>query len=169
MSEFEFKCNFCEEIHTGIPTFGTNFPITVAQIPEEERESRVKLGSDDCVIDEEQFYIRGCVEILVHGYDDPFVLDSWVSLSRENYLIWVEYFEKEKRSHIGPFFGWFCNDFIQYEQSYVNLKTQVHIRDNGIRPYIELEPSDHSLALEQRQGISKARLIEIYESVMHGK
>ena len=49
----------------------------------------------------------------------------------------------------------------------MNLKTRVHLRDQGIRPFIELEPTDHPLAVEQRQGISVARVAEIYAMLMH--
>ena len=169
MTEFEFKCNCCGEIHKGIPTFGADYPITVLHIPEEEREARVELGSDDCVIDGKEFYIRGCIEIPVHGYSEPFIWGSWVSLSEESYLTFVEYFQKGKRSHIAPFFGWHCSDFIVYEEQCTSLKTHVHLRDDGIRPLIELEPTGHPLAVEQQNGISKERLIEIYEAMMHGK
>ncbi|TLM76691.1 DUF2199 domain-containing protein [Microbulbifer harenosus] len=169
MSDFKFKCNCCGEIHEGIPSFGADYPITVLQIPESEREERVDLGSDDCVIDEKDFYIRGCIEIPVQGYEEPFVWGAWVSLSEESFLKYVEYFGKEKRSHVGPFFGWLCSDYIVYPEQCLNLKTRVHLRDNGIRPFIELEPTEHLLAVEQNRGISKERLIEIYETTMHGK
>lgn len=169
MSEFEFRCSSCGEVHKGIPTFSADYPITVLHVPEEERDKRVDLGSDDCVIDEKEFYIRGCIEIPVHGYEEPFVWGTWVSLSKECFLQFLECFGQEKRSHIGPFFGWHCGDFIVYDQACTNLKTKVHLRDNGIRPYIELEPTDHPLAIEQRGGISIGRLVEIYEAMMHGK
>jgi hypothetical protein len=49
------------------------------------------------------------------------------------------------------------------------LKTKVHLRDKGIRPYIELEPTDHPLAIEQQEGITKERIAEIYTIMMHEK
>jgi hypothetical protein len=49
----------------------------------------------------------------------------------------------------------------------VGLKTMVHLRDNGIRPYIELEPTVHPLAIEQRAGITVERVAEIYSLMMH--
>jgi len=168
MNEFEFKCTSCGEIHKGIPTFGADFPTTVLGVPEDERDTRVDLGTDDCVIDGKEFYVRGCIEIPVNGYDDPFIWGTWVSLSEESFLKFVKYFEKEKRSHVGPFFGWHCGDFKVYEESCINLKTHVHLRDGGLRPSIELESTSHQLAIEQRNGISKERLIEIYETMMHG-
>jgi len=41
-----------------------------------------------------------------------------------------------------------------YARSTVNLKTMVHARAVGLRPWLELEPTDHPLAVEQRTGIS---------------
>jgi hypothetical protein len=35
----------------------------------------------------------------------------------------------------------------------------------GTRPHIELEPTDHPLAVEQRRGITVARVIEIAEAM----
>jgi hypothetical protein len=48
------------------------------------------------------------------------------------------------------------------------VKTKVHLRNGGARPWIELEPTDHPLAVEQREGISAARVAEIYAYHEHG-
>jgi hypothetical protein len=50
----------------------------------------------------------------------------------------------------------------------MNFKTRVHLRDNGVRPYIELEPTNHPLAVEQREGIAVERVAAIYASMAHG-
>ncbi len=81
---------------------------------------------------------------------------------------WLKCYKSEKRSHIGPFFGW-LNAWLTPYPDTVNLKTMVHLRDNGIRPLIELEPTDHPLAVEQREGITVERLAEIYSLIMHPK
>ena len=169
MKEFQFKCSCCDEVHKGIPSFGWDYPIQLLDVPENERSSRVDMGSDDCVIDEKWFYIRGCIEIPVHGYSDPFIWGAWVSLSKQNFAAWIKCFGKNQRSHIGPFFGWLSADFSPYPQTCVNLKTKVHIRDNGIRPFIELEPTKHPLSIEQQNGITPERLAQIYETMAHPK
>jgi hypothetical protein len=46
------------------------------------------------------------------------------------------------------------------------LKTHVHSRV-GMRPCIELEPTNHPLAVEQRVGISGERVREIAELFEH--
>lgn len=165
---FEFKCASCQEIHRGIPTFATEYPDYLAGMSEAQKEKLVKLGSDDCVINNEIFFVRGCIELPVHGYpDEPLVWGVWVSLSAKSYQEWLGCFEQEQRAHIGPFFGWLSVDLWPYPESCLNLKTMVHLRDNGIRPYIELEPTNHLLAVEQRQGISPERVAELFDMIMH--
>jgi hypothetical protein len=59
-----------------------------------------------------------------------------------------------------PKFGWLCNKISIYRDT-LHLKTNLHLRGGNKRPSIELEPIDHPLAIEQRQGISIARVEEI--------
>jgi hypothetical protein len=163
---FTFKCSSCDETHVGMPTFGADRPLSYFAVPESERESRCDVGSDDCVIDSESFFVRGCIEIPVLGYPDPFVWGVWVSLSKDSFDNWVGVFSQCQRSHVGPFFGW-LNAWLKPYPDTVNLKTRVHLRNNGTRPLIELEPTDHPLAVEQRTGISVKRVAEIYSIMMH--
>jgi hypothetical protein len=165
-AEFEFTCTKCGKVHRGTPTFGADAPLNYYAVPEPEREKRCSLGTDDCVIDEKWFYVRGCLEIAVHGAHDPFVWGVWVSLSKQSFEKWAACFGDSKRSHVGPFFGWLVAWLKPYPDT-MNLKTRVHLRDDGIRPLIELEPTDHPLAVEQRQGITVERLGEIYAIMTH--
>jgi hypothetical protein len=151
-----------------MPTFGFEFPIHYMDVPESERDERVFLTSDTCVIDDEHFFVRGCLEIPVVGCAEPFIWGVWVSLSEENFFHFQELLNVDKRSHHGPFFGWLCSPPLPYPDS-LNLKTHVHLRDHGIRPSIELEPTEHPLAVEQRDGITMERVVEIYEMMVHGK
>lgn len=154
-------------MHEGMPTFGAAAPVSYYAIPEAERAQRTSLGSDECVIDKEHFFVRGCIEIHVHGQDAPFVWGVWVSLSRDNFIEWLRAYDLAERSHIGPFFGW-LNAWLKPYPDTMNLKTMVHLRDHGTRPFIELEPTDHPLAVEQRIGIDEQRVAAIYEMMMHG-
>ncbi len=144
-----------------MPTFGVDAPLYYYSIPERERASRCSLGTDDCVIDEKWFFVRGCIEIHVHGESESFSWGVWVSLSKPSFLEFLRVYEQPKRSHVGPFFGWLSAALPLYPTT-ENLKTRLHLRDNLIRPYIELEPTDHPLAIEQREGISVDRVAEIY-------
>ena len=155
-----FKCTSCNQWHEGMPTFGAEAPLHYYGIPAEERARRCSLDADTCIVDDEFFFVRGCLDIPVIGEQEQFSWGVWVSLSKANFDKFNECFDQSMRSHIGPFFGWLSAALPLYPDT-VNLKTRAHLRDNGIRPYIEVEPTDHPLAVEQRSGISVARVAEI--------
>jgi len=163
---FEFTCSSCGEVHRGMPAFGNSAPLSYFVIPQEERNSRCKLTENDCVIDGDSYFIQGCIEIPVHGETEPFSWGVWVSLSETSYQQWLKCFRLNKRSNIKPFFGWLDAWLKPYPDT-MDLKTRVHLRDGGIRPFIELEPTDHPLAVEQREGISIQRVTELYIKMFH--
>jgi hypothetical protein len=163
---FRFKCAGCEEWHEGMPSFGADAPLYYYSIPEAERASRCDLTPDTCVVDDSSFFVRGCIEIPVHGAAEPFIWGVWVSLSQEHFETFKVLLDQPSRAGHGPYFGW-LSAWLQTYPDTENLKTRVHLRDDGIRPYIELEPTDHPLALEQREGISVERVAELYTAYMH--
>lgn len=165
-SSFRYICSTCDQIHEGIPSFGADFPLSYYEIPDDERSKRCKTSTDDCIIDDAWFFVRGCIELPVLGHSDPFIWGVWCSLSQENFLEWRRYYTSKQRSHVGPFFGWLNAAITGYPDT-INLKTMVHLRDNGLRPFIELEPTDHPLAIEQRDGISTERVIELSDPYLH--
>ncbi len=66
-----------------------------------------------------------------------------------------------------PYFGWLSTTLPLYPQATLNLKTHVHSRPPGRRFLLELEPTAHPLAVEQRDGITLDRVREIAESLLH--
>lgn len=165
---FRFTCKSCGEIHEGVPTFGADEPLLVHLMPASKRAGHVRLGSDDCVIDDERFLIRGCLEIRVEGETDPFVWGVWVDINREDFGEWKNTFRTHKRSGIGPFAAYLGNALPTYPDTF-NLHVVAHLRDDGVRPLIEVLPCENPLYEEQRGGISRARLAEVYEKVIHGE
>lgn len=164
---FRFHCKGCDQVHEGVPTFGYVRPAIADWIPEDQREHRVSLGSDDCVIDEERFLIRGCLEIPVQGETDPFIWGVWVDISNSDFQRWLACFDNERRAHVGPFAGYLGSALPCYPDTF-NHRVVVHLRDKGTRPLVEVAASDHPLHREQCKGITHQRLQEIYELVMHG-
>jgi hypothetical protein len=164
---FQFRCSCCDEIHEGVPTFGFDAPAIADWIPPAEREKRVELGTDDCVVDGERFLVRGCLEIAVQGEQDPFIWGVWVDLSKRDFEQWAEAFPLDERKHIGPFAGFLGSRLPCYPDTF-NHHVVMHLRDKGTRPFVEVTRSDHPLHIEQCGGITHDRLVDIYETVMHG-
>ncbi|WP_037573880.1 DUF2199 domain-containing protein [Phaeacidiphilus oryzae] len=125
------------------------------------------LSSDQCVIEAQHFFVKGMIEIPVIGSDQVFSWGVWVSLSRDNFARALNVWETPGRESEPPYFGWLTTSLSIYSPSTLNLKTNLHTRKVGQRPFVELEPTDHPLAVEQRTGITLDRVREIAESVLH--
>lgn len=163
-----FTCRSCGQFHAELPMdFGADAPVAYYGVPENERQARCDLSSDLCVIDKEHFFIRGCLEIQVVDGPRPFAWGVWTSLSKENFKRTVQMWETSGRENEPPYFGWLCTALPLYPTT-LNLKTHVHTRPLGERPLVELEPTDHPLAVEQRNGITMDRVREIAENLLHG-
>ena len=57
-----FRCPTCGDLHEGLPHISVDKPDHWWDVPEEEREHRIQLTSDTCIIDDEDFFIRGVIE-----------------------------------------------------------------------------------------------------------
>ena len=130
------------------------------------RKDRGELSSDQCVIDDEHFFVRGLVEIPVVDGEGPFAWGVWVSLSRANFERSAALWHDPNRINEPAYFGWLCNSIPGYPET-LHLKTAVHTRELGLRPLIELEATDHPLSVEQREGITVAKLRSIAEQMHH--
>jgi hypothetical protein len=126
------------------------------------------LSSDQCIIDDQHFFIVGNLEIPIIGAEDRFSWDVWVSLSAQNFRRALEMWSNPKRVSEPAYFGWLSTSLPGYPDT-LSIKTMVHTREVGRRPFVEVEPDGHPLALEQRNGISRERIEEIAALVLHGK
>ncbi|HXJ87185.1 MAG TPA: DUF2199 domain-containing protein [Candidatus Binatia bacterium] len=159
-----WQCSRCGKEHTETPqSFAFDAPWPWHITPKSKRQPHCALTSEYCILFNEDFFVRGCLEIPIVDNNEPFIWGIWVSLSREHF--------EQHRSHPDPvddeepYFGWLCSRIQMYPDTLL-LKTHVH-RRQGRRPFIELEPSDHPLAIEQRTGITRERAREIAELYEH--
>ena len=171
-----YTCNTCGQYHDGLPfSYGSLAPDIVLSMNEKEQRKRVFLSTDQCEVkgqklfDEKHYFILGNIDIPIIGAEEIFRWSVWVSLSKTNYERTCKLWDTEGREKEPPYFGWLCTSLPVYDPSTINLKTHVHTNPVGVRPFIELEPTDHPLAVEQRNGITLARVQEIAEIILHGK
>ena len=163
-----YRCNTCGELHEGLPfTWGSEAPAPYYDIPEDEREERVAISSDQCIIDDEQFYILGRIEIPVLESDNCFYWLAWISLSEEDFERASALWETRGRENEPPYSGELKSKLPCYSTPTVNLAAKLHTQPIGDRPRVELEPTEHPLFIEQRNGITIRRVQEIAEECMH--
>jgi hypothetical protein len=124
------------------------------------------LSEDFCVLNNEHHFVRCILELPILGADtECFAFGTWSTLSKKNFALYTKTFDSGNQGELGPWFGWFSNRLRGYPDTF-NLKCQVHLRSGRVRPHIQLEPFDHPLVREQRDGITFDRLLEIYG--LHG-
>ncbi|MGH9759625.1 MAG: DUF2199 domain-containing protein [Blastocatellia bacterium] len=163
-----YFCSSCGEFHDDLPlSYGADAPYWYDVLAPEERDARAAISSDECVIDDKHFFIRGLVEIPIVGSAEKFSWGVWVSLSESNFDRACELWNDPARVFEPAFFGWLSTNLPGYPQT-LNLKALTHSQAVGQRPLIELEPTDHPLSVEQRNGITMDRVKEIAEMMLQG-
>ena len=155
-----YVCATCGAFHAELPLcYGTPAPDLWETLSAAEQG---ELTPDLCSIDHASFFVRGHLEIPIQGTDELFIYAVWVSLSETNFARTRALWNDTARAQEPPYFGWLSTSLPGYPET-LNLKTLVHTRAVGQVPRIELEPTDHPLAVEQREGITWEGIREIAE------
>jgi hypothetical protein len=124
------------------------------------------LSEDFCVLRGEHFFVRAVLELPIQGSGGrQFGFGIWATLSSQNFVRYVETFDSGEQDDLGPWFGWFSNRLKGYLDT-LNLKCQVYPVSGRQRPRVLLESTDHPLAVEQKNGITFDRVLELY--ALHG-
>jgi len=165
-----FSCKTCGQEHSiDDVSFGSDAPLQWGLLTDEERAQSM-LSGEQCEIerrDGDSFYIRACLEIPIRGTDRIFTWGVWCSLSEKSYVEVSEHWEDPARPNLGPYFGWLSSIIPGYPDT-AYLKTHVHQREVGVRPSVELEPTNHPLSLDQRHGVDSQWLQALVTGLLHG-
>ena len=161
-----WMCRICGEEHGDVPNcFGMEAPWR-SLVPEADFEARVQLTSDQCVVDEKIFFIRGHINIPIHGLEKGLSFSVWSSLSEQSFVHMGDRWNAPDRGLDEPYFGWLSNSIPVYPDT-LNLKLSVQSREPGLTPIFTVERTDHQLSLDQENGISVQRWHEIAHELMH--
>lgn len=161
-----WMCGICREIEGEAPLcFGAEAPWR-EMVPESQFAQRVDLTRDQCVVDEQAFFIRGHLEVPVHGLAEPLAFSVWSSLSERSFLHMSERWDCADRADDPPYFGWLSTDIPAYPET-INLKLSVQQRRPGLVPLFVLQQNDHPLSVDQREGISQVRWHQLAHLLLH--
>jgi hypothetical protein len=168
MEVLRFKCSQCDELHEGLPDLVFAAPVYYDQIPVPERAERARLTSELCVIDDRHFFVRAALPIPIRDAKATFSWGVWVSLSERSFARYVELQGSAPAAGGDPCFGWLSNQLPRYPDT-LSLKAHLHLQPDGRRGLLELEPTDHPLAVHQRDGIKLLDLLAIVEGELHAR
>lgn len=149
-----------------MPDVSIAAPLPWLEISESERSTRGELTTEYCTIDGEQFYVRAVLELPIAEADRTFAYGVWVSLSAKSFERFMALRERDPEPDETHWFGWLSVRLGGYPDTFC-LKTHVFPQPSPARPKVELEPTDHPLALEQRVGVRMARVKDIVELALH--
>jgi hypothetical protein len=166
MSNFSFKCSNCDKTHEGVPSFNLEVPIYYYSIPEEQRDERMKLTSETCILDNEHFFAKGIIEIPIKDKKEGITFCVWVSLSESNFKLFQESLNSKEASNYPQMFGWFSSNVDTFGDC-INLKTNMVFRDNHLRPLIDIEPTNHPLSVACNNGFSQENAQKLIEYYLH--
>lgn len=151
-----WNCKICGVEHDDVPEcFGVEAPWR-GFVADDEFEHRVELTDDQCVVDGSTFFIRGQIEIPIHGHPNPLAFSVWSSLSEASFWRMGERWDKPDRDADPPYFGWLCSQIWVYPDT-LHLKLSVRSRPPGLTPLFDILDEDHLLEIDQRDGISVMR------------
>ena len=160
-------CSVCGETHQGLIDLACGNPAQWPGIEDKAPNSALDLdgnflSEDFCVLEGQYFFVRAVLELPIRGSGGQlFGLGAWATLWREDFVRYVAAFDSGEQDELGPWFGRFSNRLEGYPDT-LNLKCKVHPVSGRQRPRISLEPTPHTLAVDQQSGITFDRLLEIY-------
>jgi hypothetical protein len=171
LKQRQWRCSRCEELHEGLIEFGASVPDHWRGSDELSPNSAVAtsenfVSEDLCVIDNKDFFVRCILRLpLLRSGGDYYAYGVWSTLSKKNFMTYVEHFDSGTYDDAG-WFGWFATGLPGYPETR-GLKCNVIPQPGRQRPLIELQETDHPLYREQRDGIGYDRLLEIYALYGH--
>lgn len=168
MVEPAFLCRTCGQTHEGTPlSFAADFPDMYANMSESDRGARALISSDQCIVDETWFFIRGCLEIPVLYSSEVFLWGLWATVKEEVFNELSESWEEEGReTRRGPFNARLANSLSVYPET-LNVKLRIVIQPVGTRPLFIVEEEQHPLATAQQHGISRLEAMELSATLLH--
>ena len=159
-----FVCRTCGKEHPGLPTdWGFVLPDEVYALSYIEKYSRARHNNDLCTLDERRLFIRAMLLIPRHGQDEAFGWGIWAEVAKSDHDLYVANFNLDA-SALAPFPGRIANSIPGYADT-IGQTVIVHPGKADRRPLLRcLDDSSHSLAVEQRQGMSVDRHHDLLEA-----
>ncbi|MET0550661.1 MAG: DUF2199 domain-containing protein [Xanthomonas sp.] len=169
MTEHDFVCASCGQVHPGLPTdWAFGLPDEVFALPYLDRYRRVRSNTDLCTLDDRRFFIRGVLKIPFTYRDDAFAWGVWAEVSKEDHDLYVDHFSDAQVQ--GHRFSGVLANAIPCLNDAVGLPFSVELQDPRNRPAFAFPPSaEHALAMDQRTGIDEAQHHRILELCGHFK
>lgn len=125
------------------------------------QSARSVLGSDQCVIEEEQWFLRGLLSIPVADGEEDLVYGVWLSVTEGTFDRAVELWENPGRVRDPAYPGWLANDVPGYDPPTTGLLARLQNQPVGKRPLVQLHAIEHPLVIDAENGVTAERAAQL--------
>lgn len=146
-------------------TFGNDFPDYAYSVPPDEREKRIEIEESLCVVDGGHFFHRGRLTIPINNHDQDLIFNVWTSISESNFWKRNDLWNDPDRIKEEPYFGWLQTTVPTYGDT-LNIKTIAIENEVGFIPTIRMIEEGHQLTIDQENGISFDKALEIVDIIL---
>lgn len=163
-------CGCCGEELTGLPLdVSIGYPDRIMILSDEDKTKYVAKPCQSLMSwRNKEFFVRGIIELPILETEDKFCYGAWVQVSKKDYKKFLKAWVKSKRNdetvdeHIYGFLACMMPPNL-YPDAY-GLNSVICDRPDKAAGIV-LEPTEHPLALEQRQGITMDRVHEMVRTL----
>jgi hypothetical protein len=164
-----YRCGTCGMQHDELlMDMSYQRPADYFKIPEDERIKRIwmnaEANTDVCVIDNNEFYVRGILALPLRDSQKEFRWGVWARIEVQDFKHYLELWETDDVAGEPPFRGLLSGGVRDYAGS-DTLEVTVHLQQNGQRPRFFVVSEEHPLGIAQRVGIT---MDEVHAFVEHG-
>ena len=153
-----FRCETCGTVHDELlMDISYQRPADYFKVPEAERNERLWMDADSnadlCIIDREEFYIRGILALPIRDSEKEFRWGAWARVDKPDFDRYIELWEVDD---VGgePSFGGLLSGGIQAYDGSDMLEVTARLQQNRQRPRFFVVSEDHPLGIAQRAGIT---------------
>ncbi len=163
----KFSCDVCNQEHDLPLSMAFALPDFVNKLLPWDRESRVKMSEDWCIVDEKFFYLRSCLEVPIESVEKPFTWGVWVTIGLNDFDQTMEMWEDPERADEPEYVGTIANTMPSYNETR-NVRVLIRTRKPGERPLVLIDDANHQLHKDQATSMPRQKVIELAKFVLHG-
>ncbi len=161
-----FKCGTCGKFHIGLPMdMEFKKPGRYFEIPAKERNSRIYVSTDVCVVDDNEFYIRGVLPIPVANSIDKFRWGLWAKVEKNDFDIYAEYWDGNLTENLPALHGLLSGSMKHYPDSDMT-PVEIYLQTGDQRPIFKVISDESSLGSDQKKGITIEKVHSFVELLL---
>lgn len=159
--QYAWTCGCCGKQFSTLPEgWAFKAPDAWVALSAAERARSGKCDADLCHIKGTGFFVRGGLEVPIIGHDERYIWGVWARVAENSFWRILDLWNAPDAESEPPIAGWLATA-IEIYPALLDLPASLRLRTNNKRPAITLEVAQHPLAIEQRQGITIERVLEI--------